>query len=78
MSAGPLPSRKEWFLHFRPPPRLSEAQGLLCTRWRGGGVNVYLIIHSSQGAASRKAWDLVMPTDPRLDAGSAAQPMRFP
>lgn len=55
MSAGPLPSGKEWFLHFRPPPRISEAQGLLRARRRGGGVNVCLIVHSSQGAASRKA-----------------------
>lgn len=78
MSAGPLPSRKEWFLHFRPPLRISEAQGLLCARRRGGGINVCLIVHSSQGAASRKAWDLVMPAGPGLDAGSVRQPMRLP
>mgnify|MGYP006996447770 CR=1 FL=1 len=41
-------------------------------------MSIALIIHSSQGPASRKAWDLVMPADPGLDAGSAAQPMCFP
>lgn len=66
-----LPSRKEWFYIFTLL-RVSLKLKACCVPGGGGGINVYLIVHSSQGAASRKAWDLVMPpADPRLRAGSA-------